>query len=490
MSKFADSSAMGDQEEAHEVVIDGLWDFYSKTMLPVEEATRFDIFQTSAITKGEIHSPPLVLLVGPYSAGKTSFIRYLVGRDFPGQRIGPEPTTDKFVAVLHGEEDRIVPGNALTVAPMSPFGGLKYFGNGFLTRFEGSVMNNDILKRITLIDTPGVLSGSKQRTGRTYDFDGVVNWFAERADMIILLIDPFKLDISDEMASAIRVLQSNADKVKVALNKSDAVSQQQLMRVYGALMWSLGKVMGTPEVCRVYMGSFWEHPPSNEETANLLRQEMEDMMHDLWILPRMGAVRKVNELVKRSRKLRVQACILDYLREEMPTFMGLEKKKQALLADMPGVFRAVCRKYNLPPGDFPDIAKFTQIASEMDFKTFPRLNGARLKGGKLMKALEDGIGETIPKLLEHIPTISGTAGSTLPTATVEATEAVGAEESVLRMAKRASAPGDIPVDAEHEKEDDGDKGEDKGDAGAEDQEAAAADSKNPFGQRRQSNPFA
>eukprot|EP00968_Pinguiococcus_pyrenoidosus_P012738 scaffold1130_cov195-Pinguiococcus_pyrenoidosus.AAC.99 len=140
----------------------------------------------------------------------------------------------------------------------------------------------------------GVLSGSKQRTGRTYDFDGVVNWFAERADMIILLIDPFKLDISDEMASAIRVLQSNADKVKVALNKSDAVSQQQLMRVYGALMWSLGKVgssdrrakaarpwletpptwqvMGTPEVCRVYMGSFWEHPPSNEETANLLRQ--------------------------------------------------------------------------------------------------------------------------------------------------------------------------------------------------------------------------
>eukprot|EP00968_Pinguiococcus_pyrenoidosus_P012737 scaffold1130_cov195-Pinguiococcus_pyrenoidosus.AAC.98 len=34
------------------------------------------------------------------------------------------------------------------------FGG----GTGFLTRFEGSVMNNDILKRITLIDTPGGLA--------------------------------------------------------------------------------------------------------------------------------------------------------------------------------------------------------------------------------------------------------------------------------------------------------------------------------------------
>ena len=41
----------------------------------------------------------MVMLVGQYSTGKTTFIRYLLEQDFPGIRIGPEPTTDRFVCV-------------------------------------------------------------------------------------------------------------------------------------------------------------------------------------------------------------------------------------------------------------------------------------------------------------------------------------------------------------------------------------------------------
>ena len=58
-----------------------------------------------------------------------------------------------------------------------------------------------------LIDSPGVLSGEKQRIGRSYDFTGVIEWFAQRADMIVLVFDANKLDISDEMKEAIEALR-------------------------------------------------------------------------------------------------------------------------------------------------------------------------------------------------------------------------------------------------------------------------------------------
>ena len=60
--------------------------------------------------------------------------RYLLEQDFPGMRIGPEPTTDSFIAVMHGDTEGLIPGNALVVDPKKPFRKLNVFGNAFLNR--------------------------------------------------------------------------------------------------------------------------------------------------------------------------------------------------------------------------------------------------------------------------------------------------------------------------------------------------------------------
>lgn len=118
------------------------------------------------------------------------------------------------------------------------------------------------------------------------------------------------------------------DKVRVILNKADQVDAQQLMRVYGALMWSLGKVFNTPEVVKVYVGSFnaknqgadgaqnqWANNPLG---AMLFEKEQQDLLNDLYAVPSRSTDRKVNEFVKRVRAARTHMLIVGSLRKQMP----------------------------------------------------------------------------------------------------------------------------------------------------------------------------
>lgn len=349
------------------------------------------------MTDAEFDSKPQVMLIGQYSVGKTTFIRYLLGRDFPGIRIGPEPTTDRFTAIMNGPDERTIPGNALAVSADLPYRGLQKFGVAFLNRFEGAQLPNEVLRKITLIDTPGVLAGEKQRLSRGYDFDNVCNWFASRCDLIILLFDAHKLDISDEFRQVLESLKGNDDKIRCILNKADQIDRQKLLRVYGALMWSLGRVMKTPEVLRVYVGSFWDEPLQYDENRDLFEMEENDLMNDLRNLPCNSAVRKINELVKRVRVAKVHAYILGYLREQMPMMMGKEKKKQKLLNDLGGVFRAVLKRYNLAPGDFPQIDEYRSKLQEHDFSKFHSLKIS------VVEAAENTLSSDIPRLMEALP---------------------------------------------------------------------------------------
>lgn len=152
-----------------------------------------------------------------------------------------------------GSDGRTIPGNTIAVQADMPFTGLTTFGGAFLSKFECSQMPHPVsfslipvtcrmhsfrnwnllcflklLEHITFVDTPGVLSGEKQRTQRSYDFTGVTSWFAAKCDLILLLFDPHKLDISDEFKRVISSLRGHDDKIRVVLNKADQVDTQQV----------------------------------------------------------------------------------------------------------------------------------------------------------------------------------------------------------------------------------------------------------------------
>ncbi|CAE7183600.1 Ehd1 [Symbiodinium pilosum] len=383
--------------QVYDSVTTGLQAFYRTKLLPIERDHLFHQFYSPELTDADFASAPMVLLMGQYSTGKTTFIRHLLQRDYPGMRIGPEPTTDRFVCVLHGDSDSVTPGNALVVDHELPFTQLSHFGNAFLSRLEASRLSSPVLEGLTLIDTPGVLSGEKQRIKRGYEFEAVVKWFADRVDMILLFFDVSKLDISDEFRRVIQATKGNDHKICILLNKADNVTTQQLMRVYGALMWSLGKVLDTPEVARVYVGTFWDQPLKNEKLRELFEQEENDLYTKIAQLPRSASLRKVNDLIKRARLAKVHAMLLDYFYKRMPTFFGHAKEQERMIQDLPNIYQEIAVQKGIPLGDFPDPRMMQQILTPMDFSTFKPVDGEKLQ------ALEALLAVDLPKLLQLIP---------------------------------------------------------------------------------------
>ncbi|CAD7698842.1 unnamed protein product [Ostreobium quekettii] len=379
-------------------VVDGLKKIYFEKIRPLEDVYKFGHFYSPLLNASDFEAKPSVLLLGQYSTGKTTFIKHLLERDYPGCHIGPEPTTDRFVVVMSGHEERRTPGNTIVVQPDKPYQGLSIFGHGFLSRFESAECSARLLDEITLVDTPGVLSGEKQRIERSYDFIGVCGWFASRCDLILLLFDPYKLDISDEFKQVISSLKGHDDKVRVVLNKADQVGQQQLMRVYGALMWSLGKVFKSPEVCRVYIGSFNAGRSINEENnphgVELFRKEQEDLLHDLLEIPQRSCDRKVNEFVKRVRAAKIHILLMGHLRKQLPNVFGKGRAQDKVLAHLPEHFNAVRMEHHLPAGDFPDVNRFREILQTFDLASFPKLDK------KMIKTVEDALAIDIPDLIK------------------------------------------------------------------------------------------
>ncbi|XP_069580753.1 EH domain-containing protein 2-like [Brachyistius frenatus] len=383
------------------VVTEELKNLYYKRLLPIEKYYSFHHFHSPSYEDADFDNKPMVLVMGQYSTGKTTFIRYLIEQDFPGSRVGPEPTTDCFTALMYGGEEGIIPGNALTMDPKKPFRNLDPFGNSFLNRFQCAQMPNRVLESISLIDTPGILTAAKRKLSRGYDFPAVLRWFAERVDRIILLFDAHKLEFSDELTRAFGALCGYEDKLRIVLNKADRVDSQQLMRVYGALMWSLGKVFRTPEILRVYIGSFWSEPRQTCDHYELIELEEDDLLADIRNLPRNAAVRKLNDLVKRARLVRAHAHIISYLKQEMPTIFCKESKKHNLIYQLPVIFNKIQQQHRVPAGDFPDCTKMQEKLLGQDFSKFKTLKPSLM--ASLEKLLTTDIANLVPLLQQQEP---------------------------------------------------------------------------------------
>jgi hypothetical protein len=184
------------------------------------------------------------------------------------------------------------------------------------------------------------------------------------------------------------------------MNKADQLDPEALMKVYGALLWSMGKIFHGAEVPRVYCGSFREEELSRKEFEGLFEKDKAALMAHLQELPRMCGMRKVNEMVKRIRLNIVHVCIMGHLRSKMPYLWGFEAAQKKLLDNLQEVYREVRYTYNLSDGDFPPIESFRAALQLQQFEKFPHSDRATLV------ALKDLLSTDIPVIFRSIAGVS------------------------------------------------------------------------------------
>ena len=82
-------------------VVEELKTLYYSRLLAIEREYSFaKLCGFPEILEAELEAKPLVLLLGQYSTGKTSFVKHLIGCDYPEIHIGPEPTTGEHTHCL------------------------------------------------------------------------------------------------------------------------------------------------------------------------------------------------------------------------------------------------------------------------------------------------------------------------------------------------------------------------------------------------------
>ena len=348
-------------------VTDAFAGLYSMKVAALEKAVLFDEFATAVKTPAEMKAKPMVFLLGQYSVGKTTFIRYLLGKDFPGMLVGPEPTTEAFTAVCRSPNgvDTSVPGSSAIADTSRPWGSLDAHGDGFAQRFCCSNVTggSDVLDDVDLVDSPGVLAGAKQTMDRKYDFERVAQWFAERADLILVLLDTSKLDLSDEFMGLLRALQVYDDKIRIVLNKADQVSNPELLRVMQAASWNLAKTLRTPEVKRTYVSSFADetHPLRESPLKAHFEEERALLLKDLADLKVGKKQRRVNEFIRRTRHAAHHAQIVAHLKGACPLVAGKADWEKRTLDALPMEWEKIAVKRKMPSHELPSPLQYRKI---------------------------------------------------------------------------------------------------------------------------------
>uniref|UniRef100_P13666-1 Isoform 2 of Sarcalumenin n=2 Tax=Oryctolagus cuniculus TaxID=9986 RepID=P13666-1 len=388
-------------------VLQRLRKIYHSSIKPLEQSYKYNELRQHEITDGEITSKPMVLFLGPWSVGKSTMINYLLGLENTRYQLytGAEPTTSEFTVLMHGPKLKTIEGIVMAADSARSFSPLEKFGQNFLEKLIGIEVPHKLLERVTFVDTPGIIENRKQQE-RGYPFNDVCQWFIDRADLIFVVFDPTKLDVGLELETLFRQLKGRESQIRIILNKADNLATQMLMRVYGALFWSLAPLINVTEPPRVYVSSFWPQEYKPDTHRELFLREEISLLEDLNQVIENRLENKIAFIRQHAIRVRIHALLVDrYLqtyKDKMTFFSDGELVFKDIVEDPDKfyIFKTILAKTNVSKFDLPNREAYKDFFGINPISSFKLLSQqCSYMGGCFLEKIERAITQELPSLL-------------------------------------------------------------------------------------------
>lgn len=227
-----------------------------------------------------VYSTPMVVMLGNHSSGKSTLINSILKME--EQQTGVAPVDDGFTIIMRGDHDTTEDGPTAIANQRYGLTQLKGLGNVFVNRLKlktRALPAESLLpENMMIVDSPGMIdapsgyndiaginnnnnSGDKMLTQipasvrhRGYDFLAATKWFAQRADVILLMFDPANPGTTSETLSVLtQSLAGQEHKFLIVFNKIDMFDKVvDFARAYATLCWNLSKVIPLKDIPHIY----------------------------------------------------------------------------------------------------------------------------------------------------------------------------------------------------------------------------------------------
>lgn len=199
---------------------------------------------------------------------------------------------------MHGEREEVLDGTQM--AADWTFSGLQKFGTGLQDRLRGHKLPSKLLEKVNIVEIPGILEVRKQ-VSKLFPFNDACQWFIDRADIILLVYDPSKLDAGPETEAILDQLKGREYQTRIILNKGDQIKAEELLRVQGALIWNISPLMSSAQPPVMYTVSLWSHPYEEGSTVRLLQAHEKALLQDM----RVAINQRIDNKIASARRFAV-----------------------------------------------------------------------------------------------------------------------------------------------------------------------------------------